>query len=90
MNGYSLRGSNSDWLLKEQVLSNMNSPHFGRGMLTHMKKQTERIESCPLAKITLKHGCIPIYLNPIALRKAKIVYNFGLSECSRVNFYFLF
>ena len=23
--------------------------------------------------------------NPIALRKAKIVYNFGLSECSRVN-----
>ena len=25
-------------------------------------------------------------LNPIALRKAKIAYNFGLSECSRVNF----
>ena len=24
-------------------------------------------------------------INPIALRKAKIVYNFGLSECSRVN-----
>ena len=24
-------------------------------------------------------------LNPIALRKAKIVYNFGLSECNRVN-----
>ena len=23
--------------------------------------------------------------NPIALRKAKIVYNFGLSECIRVN-----
>ena len=23
--------------------------------------------------------------NPIALRKAKIVYNFGLSECSRVK-----
>ena len=23
--------------------------------------------------------------NPIALRKAKIVYNFGLSECNRVN-----
>ena len=23
--------------------------------------------------------------NPFALRKAKIVYNFGLSECSRVN-----
>ena len=24
-------------------------------------------------------------LNPIALRKAKIVYNFGLSKCNRVN-----
>ena len=24
-------------------------------------------------------------LNPIALRMAKIVYNFGLSECNRVN-----
>ena len=26
-------------------------------------------------------------LNPIALRKAKIVYNFGLSECNRVNLF---
>ena len=26
-----------------------------------------------------------ILFNPIALRKAKIVYNFGLSECNRVN-----
>ena len=26
-------------------------------------------------------------LNPIALRKAKIVYNFGLSKCSRVKVY---
>ena len=25
------------------------------------------------------------HFNPIALRKAKIVYNFGLSECNRVN-----
>ena len=24
-------------------------------------------------------------LNPIALRKAKILYNFGLSECNRVK-----
>ena len=24
-------------------------------------------------------------INPIALRKAKIVYNFGLSECNKVN-----
>ena len=25
------------------------------------------------------------YLNPVALRKAKIVCNFGLSECNRVK-----
>ena len=25
-------------------------------------------------------------INPIALRKTKIVYNFGLSECSRVQY----
>ena len=24
-------------------------------------------------------------LNPVALRKAKIVYNFGLSDCNRVK-----
>ena len=28
---------------------------------------------------------IPTKFNPIALRKAKIVYNFGLSECKRVK-----
>ena len=27
------------------------------------------------------------FVNPIALRKAKIVYNFGLSECSGVKVY---
>ena len=26
-----------------------------------------------------------VFLNPIALRKAKIIYNFGLSECNRAN-----
>ena len=26
-------------------------------------------------------------INPVALRKAKIVYNFGISECSRVTYY---
>ena len=29
-------------------------------------------------------------LTPTALRKAKIVYNFGLSECSRVIVYHIF
>ena len=27
---------------------------------------------------------LTVYINAIALRKAKIVYNFGLSECNRV------
>ena len=27
----------------------------------------------------------PEVFNPIALRKAKIIYNFGLSECNRVK-----
>ena len=30
-------------------------------------------------------GYFFIFLKPFALRKAKIVYNFGLSECNRVN-----
>ena len=30
-------------------------------------------------------GCYGYCVNSIALRKAKIVYNFGLSECNRVN-----
>ena len=35
--------------------------------------------------------CInPCLVNPVALRKAKIVYNFGLSECSRVKDYYVF
>ena len=38
-----------------------------------------------LCKIGIKQRNVLIQLNPIALRKAKIVYNFGLSECNRVN-----
>ena len=35
------------------------------------------------------HVYSPELLNPIALRKAKIAYNFGLSECNRVKAYFV-
>ena len=31
------------------------------------------------------HRVANFLINPIALRKAKIVYNFGLSECNRVK-----
>ena len=34
----------------------------------------------------VKHGIgLLVQLNSIALRKAKIVYNFGLSKCNRVK-----
>ena len=36
-------------------------------------------------KMMEKHKDVPFYLNPIAPREAKIAYNFGLSECNRVN-----
>ena len=41
----------------------------------------QEINTCiiDLAVVTL------ICFNPIALKKTKIVYNFGLSECSRVK-----
>ena len=36
--------------------------------------------------VTLKSvWALTSHFNPIALRKTKIVYNFGLSECSRVK-----
>ena len=34
-----------------------------------------------------KHAELPRLVNPIALRKAKLVYNFGPSECNRVKFF---
>ena len=39
-----------------------------------------------ISPLTLLHSERPnLYINPFALRKAKIVYNFGLSECKRVK-----
>ena len=35
--------------------------------------------------MTLAQSLFSVCINPIALRKAKIVYNFGLSECNRVK-----
>ena len=36
-------------------------------------------------KNTFKCNHKNLIFNTVALRKAKIVYNFGLSECNRVN-----
>ena len=37
------------------------------------------------ANMAAKHGGITTHFNPVALRKAKIVCNFGLSECNRLK-----
>ena len=42
-----------------------------------------------LIELDYKTG-LTVLLNPFALRKAKIVYNFGLSEFNRVNVNFSF
>ena len=48
-------------------------------------KQYTCIVFCDISKAfdRVLHKCL--LFNPIALRKAKIVYNFGLSGCNRVN-----
>ena len=40
-----------------------------------------------MAKIKIVKVASPesVFINPIAPRNAKIAYNFGLSECDRVN-----
>ena len=38
-----------------------------------------------LACLQKQFSLFQFFFNPIALRKAKIVYNFGLSECNRVK-----
>ena len=44
-------------------------------MKSQLQKESLGIENCHIFTSSL---------NPVALRKAKIVCNFGLSECSRV------
>ena len=39
----------------------------------------------PIPVILIVQSCSYSEINPIELRKAKIVYNFGLSECNRIK-----
>ena len=51
-----------------------------------IQKRKFRYESYKNSVLQIEFCIISIFLlNPIALRKAKIVYNFGLSECNRVK-----
>ena len=45
-------------------------------------------DKCKLTSKEYKLAPVFMYssFDPIAFRKAKIVYNFGLSECNRVNY----
>ena len=46
------------------------------------KKKCIRMSITVLKIVILEVNC---QFNPTALRKAKIIYNFGFSECNRVN-----
>ena len=49
-----------------------------------LRKQCLRYQELTKIKSLLCSSVLSF--NPIALRKTKIAYNFGLSECNRVNF----
>ena len=53
-------------------------------LLTLLHSERPKGKRCAFNSIALSA------FNPIALRKAKIVCNFGLSECNRVNVAFVF
>ena len=56
--------------------------HTGKKILARI--QTVRLFSVVFTNEKRFLGSF-VFLNSIALRKAKIVYNFGISECNRVN-----
>ena len=70
--GSTLKGKNSRW----KVFIALGN-----------KEEVTKVVSFEKETVMERHGGVLIRLNlfnPIALRKAKIVYNFGLSECNRV------
>ena len=69
--GSTLNGKNCSW--GEQFFPFRVDPNLNRG---GVKIKIGRVAS---------PESVPIHLNPIALRKANIECNFGLSECSRVK-----
>ena len=56
--------------------------------VTKMFPKPVKLKFEKVRKDQIRQGKIRQVFNPIALRKAKIVYNFGLSECNRVNIVF--
>ena len=58
---------------------------FGRKKLCLITEEIRYLESQTRKLDNLPKSDYMYLLNSIALRKAKIVYNLGLSECNRVN-----
>ena len=58
--------------------------------MRHNATNNITLVECPTINLWFTFRLMKRYLfNPIALRKAKIACNFGLSECSRVTGWFL-
>ena len=53
--------------------------------LMHLRDDWKAIYLAKLQDNRLENLLWVLQINPIALRKDKIVYNFGLSECKRVK-----
>ena len=56
--------------------------HFGQTV--HLKKKKKKKKKTE-GKACILNDFFFFDMNPIALRKAKIVYNFGISMCNRVK-----
>ena len=78
------------WILvkKKSLVNTKWFPVFSNFFITlifiHMLIFSDRLTYLSIKKITV-HSSDRASINPIALRKAKIVYNFGFSERKRVN-----
>ena len=58
---------------------------YNKCLKDYEKLLWEQHSSILVSAWCLCHVSIPFCINPFALRKAKIAYNFALSECNRVK-----
>ena len=72
--------------LKLSITLNQQLERRGIALKVNVLEQNlKQIHSLYQSRLTLLHKKAKTAYNPTALRKAKIAYNFGLSECNRVN-----
>ena len=75
--------SNKLLQLQKECTRDRQKTHSHQNMLDDLNKQKQK-QKKKTATIIIVLPTAPM-INPIALRKAKIAYNFGHSECNRVN-----